>query len=188
MTTVFVGGSRQVSRLPPRVRTRLDKIVANGLNVVVGDANGVDKAIQKYLMGFEYMKVTVYHSEESPRNNTSHWPECRVIPKKAKKDFHFFATKDRKMAEVADFGLLIWDGESPGTVLNALRLVGHGKPVVLVDTSSDTTTTLKSETDFKQLFLQCSTEVQREVYDRATKIERDPYVAHVQDKILDLRA
>lgn len=46
MTAVFIGGSR---RLPIAVRRRVDNIVAKELTVLIGDANGADKAIQTYL-------------------------------------------------------------------------------------------------------------------------------------------
>ena len=36
------------------------------------------------------------------------------------------------MAQQAEFGLMIWDGKSPGTVLNILRLVRGSKKAVLV--------------------------------------------------------
>ena len=45
MTTVFLGGSRQVSRLSTPVEKRLDKIIDQNFHVLIGDANGADKAI-----------------------------------------------------------------------------------------------------------------------------------------------
>ena len=35
------------------------------------------------------------------------------------------------MSEAADYGLMIWDGESPGTVNNVLNLLEGGKKVVV---------------------------------------------------------
>jgi len=43
---VFVAGSRQISRLPAEVKTRLDTMVQKGFQILVGDANGADKAVQ----------------------------------------------------------------------------------------------------------------------------------------------
>lgn len=48
MNTVFIGGSRHISRLPAQAKERLNNIIENGHNVVVGDANGADKAVQKH--------------------------------------------------------------------------------------------------------------------------------------------
>ena len=35
------------------------------------------------------------------------------------------------MAAVATVGLMLWDGESRGTLMNVLRLAGQDKPVVV---------------------------------------------------------
>jgi hypothetical protein len=40
MATVFIGGSRQISRLPAEVKTRLDAMIEKGVQILVGDANG----------------------------------------------------------------------------------------------------------------------------------------------------
>jgi hypothetical protein len=43
MTTVFVAGSRAISKLNDQIRERLDNIMREQLSVLVGDANGADK-------------------------------------------------------------------------------------------------------------------------------------------------
>lgn len=48
MTKVFIGGSRHVSRLTAPVLERLHTIMEKELSVIVGDANGADKAVQNY--------------------------------------------------------------------------------------------------------------------------------------------
>ena len=45
MSTVFIGGSRHVSRLPAQAKERLNNIIGSGFRVVVGDAAGADKAV-----------------------------------------------------------------------------------------------------------------------------------------------
>jgi hypothetical protein len=40
MTTVFIGGSRRVSRLSSDVRARINRMMEQHLSIVVGDANG----------------------------------------------------------------------------------------------------------------------------------------------------
>ena len=133
MNTVFIGGSRRVPRLPVAARDRVDKVIENGLAVSVGDANGADKAVQKHLADARYDRVTVYCSGDSCRNNIGRWKTRHVKAKGRKKDFHFYAVKDREMACAAEFGLMIWDGKSPGTVLNVLRLVRASKKAVLIN-------------------------------------------------------
>jgi len=59
MTKVFIGGSRKLTRLNKEVKKRLDNIIGRGFTVLVGDANGADKAVQRYLAGENYDSVEV---------------------------------------------------------------------------------------------------------------------------------
>lgn len=131
MTKVFIGGSRKISRLDPDVQRRLDRIIEKALPVVIGDANGADKAVQGYFHLRGYGSVEVFCSGESPRNNLGGWPIRAVHPGHSRKDFDHYATKDREMALQATVGLMLWGGESRGTLLNILRLVAQQKPVVV---------------------------------------------------------
>lgn len=148
MTTIFVGGSRSVARLPAAARERLDNIVTSGARVVVGDAAGADAAVQRHLLAAAYRAVEVFASEGRPRHNLGDWPVRAVSAEGAREGYAFFAAKDRAMAEAADFGLMIWDGKSPGTALNILRLLGLGKKAVLIEVSGDRTTTFRDAGDW----------------------------------------
>ena len=57
---VFIAGSRHVSRLDAGVCRRLDNMIEKRLPILVGDANGADKAVQAYLHGKHYDLVQVY--------------------------------------------------------------------------------------------------------------------------------
>ena len=83
MNTVFIGGSRRVSRLPAAARDRVDNVIEKGLAVSVGDANGADKAVQKHLADARYDRVTVYCSGDSCRNNIGQWKTRHVKAKRA---------------------------------------------------------------------------------------------------------
>jgi hypothetical protein len=131
VTKVFIGGSRHVTRLDAEVRRRLDRIVEKGLPVVIGDANGADKAVQRYLSDRQFEMVEVFSADESPRNNVGGWPVRVIRPAHARRDFDYYATKDRAMAAAATVGLMLWDGQSHGTLMNVLRLSNRNKPVVV---------------------------------------------------------
>jgi probable addiction module antidote protein len=176
MTTVFVGGSRQVSRLPSVATERLKKILDSRLQVIVGDANGADKAAQKYMADAGYDAVTVYCSGEQPRNNVGHWTVSSVIPSESAKGFQFYAAKDREMAVKADYGLMIWDGKSPGTLLNVLRLVHAGKIAVLVNVPAKNHLTFRSGTDWQKFLDRCNVELVEDLRQRATPDEWLPPV------------
>lgn len=171
MSTIFVGGSRHVSRLPAEVGKRLDNVVASGHRVVVGDANGADKAVQKRLLDARYDKVTVFCSGDRPRNNLASWEVHPVEVPKGAKGFQFYAAKDRAMAQEADFGLMIWDGKSPGTVLNVLRLVRAGKIAVLFSVPDGTAANIKSTAQWQEFLVRCSPDFRRELEERATADE-----------------
>lgn len=177
MTTVFIGGSRHVSRLPELALERLQNVVANGHEVVVGDAAGADKAVQKFLMDASYGEVTVFCSGDNPRNNLGAWQLRPVPAPRNAKGFGFFAAKDREMARVADFGLMIWDGKSPGTVLNVLRLIRAGKKAVLLDLAQERTLSFKGAEDWDAFLAQCGNELRKDLRERATAEEWQPSAA-----------
>lgn len=171
MNTIFIGGSRHVSRLPAEVKKRLDNVIGSGHQVIVGDANGADKAVQKHFHDAAYDKVTVFCSGDSYRNNLGQWRAHHVQAQKSVKGFQFYAAKDREMAREADFGLMIWDGKSAGTVLNVLRLVRAGKIAVLFNVPEKRAVNFKTSTDWETFVSQCSPELCNDLRERATPEE-----------------
>ena len=131
MKRVFLGGSRKVSRLNDTIRKRLQEIADRDLEVVVGDANGADRALQAQLAAWNYPRVTVYHVGRAPRNNVGGWPTRQIETPRGAKGFAFYTVKDRAMAYDADCGLMLWDGESRGTLSNVEVLTEQGKAVAV---------------------------------------------------------
>lgn len=157
MTKVFIGGSRRISRLDAEVKRRIDRMIEKRLPVIVGDANGADKAVQDYLRTKDYDLVEVFCSGDSCRNNRGGWPTRTVpVPSGGKrKDFSFYATKDRAMAEEATVGLMLWDSESVGTVMNVLRLIQRHKKVVVYVAPKHEFVDVKSENDWEEFLAHC---------------------------------
>lgn len=184
MSTIFVSGSRHVSRLSREVRQRLQSLMSKGHDVVVGDANGADKAVQKLLHEADYRKVTVFCSGPRPRNNVGSWEVHSVTPPATAKGFQFHAAKDREMARLADFGLMIWDGKSPGTVLNVLRLVRAGKPSVLVN-GAQPPLTIKSAIEWNAFLAASSDELRNDLHSRATVDEWQSAYSDAQHTMFD---
>ena len=129
-TTVFVAGSMSIKHLHQLVLERLDNIVRSSLKIVVGDADGADTSVQSYLAAAGYSEATVYCTGE-PRNNIGNWPVHVVATQHAKGTRAFFTVKDVAMAEAADFGLMIWDVKSTGTLSNVLELLARRKKTVV---------------------------------------------------------
>jgi hypothetical protein len=134
MTTVFIAGSINIKCLDPKVKERIDNIVASEFEVVVGDAGGADTSIQEYLLSLSRSKTTIYCSGMAPRNNLGKWPARIVESKHSKGSRAFFTAKDVVMAEAADYGLMIWDAKSTGTLSNVIELLSRNKKsLVFVD-------------------------------------------------------
>jgi probable addiction module antidote protein len=185
MNTIFIGGSRHISRLSAEAKERLQNVVSSGAHVVVGDANGADKAVQKFLQDASYHNVTVYCSGDLCRNNLGRWETHNVPAPKNAKGFDFYAIKDREMANEADFGLMIWDGKSPGTVLNILRLVRAGKKAVLLNQPDHETKTFKSSADWTLFVSHLNEEFRGDLRKRATPEEWALPMTQQQASFLD---
>jgi hypothetical protein len=126
-TKVFVAGSMNIKHLDAQVKARIDNIVASGFEVLVGDADGADASIQQYLFERGGSKTTVFCSGTHPRNNFGGWPVESVSTVHAEGSRAFFTAKDLRMAELSDFGLMIWDTKSTGTLSNVLELLTRRK-------------------------------------------------------------
>ncbi|EHK54858.1 helix-turn-helix domain-containing protein [Allomesorhizobium alhagi] len=131
MTTVFIAGSISISRLHEKVQERIGKIVSSDLDVVVGDADGADTSIQMCLRDYRAERVTVYCTGDSPRNNVAAWPIHRVHSKAKAGSRAYFTAKDLQMARQSDYGLMIWDSKSTGTLSNVIELLREKKKTVV---------------------------------------------------------
>jgi hypothetical protein len=175
MTRVFIGGSRRISRLSRDVEARLDRIVSQGLPVLVGDANGADTAVQRYLDGKRYRNVEVFCSGSKCRNNVGDWPVRAIEVGNRKKDRAYFTVKDRAMTEEATVGLMLWDGKSLGTVNNVARLLHQGKPTVVYNAPERRFLEIRTREDWRELLALCSAELQG-------KIELDEVPAPAEER------
>jgi hypothetical protein len=172
MMKVFVGGSRHVSQLNAEVRERLDNIVRKGLPVLVGDANGVDKAVQQYFHSQQYRNVEVFCSGRTCRNNVGQWKLRAVSTDKREKTFDFYAEKDRLMTHEADIGLMIWDGKSTGTLLNVMRLLRQQKKVVVYNVARRQFWELRNQSEWGAFVSGCDAELRRKVEEKAAIEDR----------------
>ena len=143
MTKVFIAGSRQITRLPADVKNRIDTMVDKGFQILVGDANGADKAVQRYLADKAYPNVLVHCMENHCRNNVGIWPTFQVASPQGARGFDYYSVKDRAMAESAEYGLMLWDGKSKGTINNVVNLARRNKVVVVYVTPTKSFQTVR---------------------------------------------
>lgn len=166
MTTVFTGGSRAISRLNPLIRQRLDRIIAKGLPVIIGDANGADKTIQQYFQSKAYQDVEVFCSGSNPRNNLGGWKLRRVRANAPSGTVAYYTAKDQAMTDEATVGFMLWDGKSAGTLANVYRLISQHKKVVLYLGPTREFRELKTKADWDQFFSGCNRELRNKVGER----------------------
>lgn len=170
-TRVFIGGSRHLSRLNAETRQRLDKIIGGGFAVLIGDANGADKAVQTYLAKRQYPAVTVFCMMGKCRNNVGGWSTRQIQASRAAHGFALYAQKDAAMAAEASHGFMLWDGESKGTLNNVVSLVKIGKPVVVFFGPAKAFVNVRSREDVIDLLSRCErSDVQR--FERELDLER----------------
>jgi hypothetical protein len=162
MKKVFIGGSRKLSRLNRAIKERADNIVGQDFQILIGDANGADKAIQKYLAEKGYKNVIVFCMGDTCRNNLGKWETKAIISNRNKKDFGYFSVKDKEMSEQADYGFMLWDGKSKGTLNNIINTLQRSKYVLVYFSPNKEFFTLKSASDLERLLQKCDqTAVQR---------------------------
>lgn len=131
MTTVFASGSRRINRLNKEIILRLQNIINKQFKIIVGDANGADKAVQKYLLETNYNNVVIFCAGNSCRNNLGNWEIKNVVVDPKLKGRDFYTQKDKKMAEKADYGFVLWDGISPGSLNNIMELLKKQKKALV---------------------------------------------------------
>lgn len=141
---IVLGGSRNLNVLPDSVEQRLDAWMNLGATFLIGDASGIDTTFQTHLHNNGYKSVAIYTSADTVRNNIGQW-EVAVVDsglKGASAARH--TVKDRKMTELADAGLMMWDQESIGTLANILDLVRQDKNVTVYDAVANELSTFAS--------------------------------------------
>jgi hypothetical protein len=163
MKKVFVAGSRRVSHLGTDIRRRLDEMIQRDLAILVGDANGADKAMQAHFAERSYENVTVFCTAGDCRNNVGGWPIRAVPAPHRARDFAFFTAKDAAMAEEADVGLMLWDGQSTGTMVNVARLVARGKIAVIYISTTMKFFTVKTPEDLGAILLAADPRVRAKI-------------------------
>ena len=153
MTKVFIGGSRAVSRLNDLIRAQMDDLMRKGCMILIGDANGADKAVQQHFADSQYRNVTVFCMDRC-RNNVGGWETRSITSENRKYDFAYYAQKDLAMAREAHCGVMLWDGKSKGTLNNVLNLLHDCKKVLVYYAPFKAFHKLSNEDDFRVLISQ----------------------------------
>jgi hypothetical protein len=127
MTSVFISGSIRIKKIDSNVIQRLKNIISSNIGVIIGDADGVDSSIQEFLKSSGMRSVVVYCSGDTPRNNLGHWDTKKVSTSYKAGTRQYFTAKDKAMASDCDYGFMVWDTNSTGTLSNVIELVEKNK-------------------------------------------------------------
>ena len=177
MTSVFIGGSIRIRALPSKVQSRIDTIMSKQFTILVGDAKGADAAVQEYLASKSYQDVEVFCINE-PRTLAMPWTIRTIATFEKEKLSHIdFALKDEAMARKADYGFMIWDGESSGTINNILNLVSMTKKCLVYMKWADCFSAVSTVFDFERLLDKCD----------LSHIELIDKKIHLKKRITELR-
>lgn len=177
MTRVFVGGSRRIPSLNAHVRTKLDGLIRKKYTILVGDANGADKSVQKHLLARRYENVIVFCMANGCRNNLGQWETRRIHVSGSKNGFEFYSAKDMEMVKEADYGFMLWDAKSKGTLQNIINLLKSEKKTLVYVSPERAFLTLKTIEDIRGLLDKCDAEHLDSLDDRfkiSHMLKKDP--------------
>ena len=131
MMKVFIGGSRSIRKLDANIEEKLANIIQKRYLVLIGDADGADSLVQEYFQINNYPNVIVYCSGNKCRNNIGSWSEKHILISSALTKREFYIAKDKQMAKDTDYGFMVWDGRSRGTLANIQFLAQQHKPTLV---------------------------------------------------------
>lgn len=141
---VFISGTSKLqdksstyyrNGLPKPIKDEIDGYIAKKKKIIVGDAPGLDTAVQEYLAEKGYKKVVVYGTDYT-RANKGKWKEHISDGSKyeeGSKEWH--AVKDRAMQDDAMSGLavILENGGAGATRKNVEALVKANKKVKIYE-------------------------------------------------------
>lgn len=136
---VFISGSISIKKLTNEITNSLDNIIDKNLEVLVGDADGIDSLIQNYLCSRNYFNVTVYSITSVPRYSASNEFNFKhiFVSSEIKKERQRQQEKDKTMTLDSEFSFVIWDAKSKGSYANLLRALENDKKIKLYLSTED---------------------------------------------------
>ncbi|MBP9566886.1 MAG: hypothetical protein KBE02_06405 [Sulfurospirillum sp.] len=136
---VFISGSISIKKLPIEVKNSINKIIEKNIEILVGDASGIDTLVQEYCSSLNYFNVTVYSIYAHPRYKANENFRTKYIEVNhdIKKERNRQEFKDNAMTIDSEFLLTIWDGRSEGSYSNILRGLAHGKKIKVYLSNKD---------------------------------------------------
>lgn len=158
---IFIAGARNIKALDDNVKGHISSICEKGHDILVGDCYGVDASIQMLCVKKNYKNVTIYASNGLARNNIGHWTVKSIPVNPSVRGFDFYRQKDLAMSHDADFGYMVWDGVSKGTLCNIISLISQNKLTEVHLAPVSKTLRIQTHDDLEKLIAACPQETQR---------------------------
>lgn len=138
MSRVFISGSISIKKLPLEVMNSVKKIIDNKIEILVGDADGIDTLIQDFCLNENYINLTVYSISAIPRYKASNEFNFKHIfpDENIKKERERQQEKDKDMTIDSEYSFVIWDGKSKGSYANIMRALENNKKIKIYDNTS----------------------------------------------------
>ncbi|MGR0481340.1 MAG: hypothetical protein ACTFAL_08060 [Candidatus Electronema sp. V4] len=149
----------------------MENLITNKHTVLIGDASGIDKAIQSFFAEENYDNIVIYCMDGKCRYNVGNWQVKAIYSGGKKKDFAYYAMKDAQMSLDADYGFMVWNGESKGTLNNILNLVQQGKAALVYHSPSREFVQVKTTSDIN-LLLSSSSSGSVGYFNKKIKLEK----------------
>lgn len=147
--TLFVSGSSKTQfkdsgyyrrTLPKEVRQVLQKCMDEKVDIIVGDAPGIDRQVQNFLNRHKYDRVEIYGPGKQVRYSANKRWKTNPIddPDHEPMSPEWLAKKDIAMERAATEGLaVVLDEGAKATRNNVARLEANGKPVSVYELSKN---------------------------------------------------
>lgn len=158
MKILISGPGNYRNCIPEAFLHKIDECIRQEDELLVCDRNEVDKQVQQYLYNQMYDNVTVYISgRKGPYSyNIGPWREeyCPIGTGSGK--YAYYIEQYFVMAEDADIGIIMWDGECEGAFINMINLINLGKTVHLYWVKEQRWEIVNSLEELKDYIGECS--------------------------------
>jgi hypothetical protein len=151
---------------------RIGSLVAPEHPALIDDAPGAHAEMQSLLAGYNLRARWRLSCRSRIPQQSRRLAAYHIPPPEGAQGFAVHAAKDREMARRADYGLMVWNGISPGTALNVLRPTLIGSPCVVYDTMRGTVMTTYNIADWQAMLQSVGAAVHRQIEARMTADER----------------
>ncbi len=128
---VFISGSISIKTLPEPVKNSLNNIIKNNMQILIGDADGIDTLVQKYCINNNYFNLRIYTINQHPRFIASKNFDLKIVdvPDDIKKERERQKQKDIAMTKDSDYCFIIWNCKSKGSYSNIIRAIEYNKKI-----------------------------------------------------------